>query len=163
MVTNFYLLNRMIIPSIPLVVSENRGFSPQIIHEKQRFSMIFTIHFGGFSPYFWKNTHILDFPCSKGPTTFSVIISRPCDWTKGEEEAEVEPSASLLHGKVVRWSGGRELPTSEEMLGFKVRHTPTHMVKQRMRACANICFKKVYFEKMLWHLSDVIQHCMTRC
>ena len=33
------------------------GFSPQIIHWKIGFSIIFTIHFGGF-PTIWGNTHI---------------------------------------------------------------------------------------------------------
>ena len=31
---------------------------PQIIHLFIGFSIIFTIHFGGCSPYFWFNTHI---------------------------------------------------------------------------------------------------------
>ena len=38
-------------------VSENSGFSPQIIHGLIGFSIIFTIHFGCFSPIFG-NTHI---------------------------------------------------------------------------------------------------------
>ena len=38
-------------------VSENNGFSPQIIHLFIGFSIIFTIHFGGNTPYFWFNTH----------------------------------------------------------------------------------------------------------
>ena len=33
-------------------VSENSGFSPKIIHGLIGFSMIFTIHFGGFNPLF---------------------------------------------------------------------------------------------------------------
>ena len=40
---------------IILGVSENRGFSPQIIHLLIRFSIIFTIHFGSIYPYFWVN------------------------------------------------------------------------------------------------------------
>ena len=36
------------------VFPKNSGFSPQIIHLKIRFSIIFTIHFGGNSPIFWK-------------------------------------------------------------------------------------------------------------
>ena len=38
-------------------VSKNRGFSPQIIPCLIGFSLIFTIHFGGFPPIFG-NTHI---------------------------------------------------------------------------------------------------------
>ena len=40
-----------------LDVSENSGFSPQIIHGLIGFSMIFTIHFGGNTPIFG-NTHL---------------------------------------------------------------------------------------------------------
>ena len=40
-----------------MAVSENNGFSPQIIHLLIGFSMIFTIHFGGFPPIFG-NTNI---------------------------------------------------------------------------------------------------------
>ena len=39
-------------------VSKNRGFSPQIIHWQIGVSMIFTIHFGGCSPYFWKHPNM---------------------------------------------------------------------------------------------------------
>ena len=46
-------------------VSKNRGKTPQIMNVKIGFSMIFTIHVGGFPPIFWKhlplffgNTHI---------------------------------------------------------------------------------------------------------
>ena len=39
-------------------VSENSGFSPQIIHQKIGFSIIVTIHFGGFPPIFG-NTQLL--------------------------------------------------------------------------------------------------------
>ena len=37
-------------------VSENSGFSPQIIHSQKGFSIIFTIHFG--VPPFLGNTHL---------------------------------------------------------------------------------------------------------
>ena len=36
-------------------VSKNGGFSPQIIHGLIGFSIIFTIHFGGNTPIFWKH------------------------------------------------------------------------------------------------------------
>ena len=39
-----------------MAVSENSGFSPQIIHLFLGFSIIFTIHFGGNTPIFG-NTH----------------------------------------------------------------------------------------------------------
>ena len=39
-------------------VSENSGFSPPNHPFLIRFSMIFTIHFGGVYPYFWFNTHM---------------------------------------------------------------------------------------------------------
>ena len=39
-------------------VSENSGFSPQIIHELRGFSIIFTIHFGG-KTLFLGNTHMM--------------------------------------------------------------------------------------------------------
>ena len=45
-------------PWLPLLgVSKNCVFSPPIIHGLIGFSMIFTIHFGGFSPYFWKQPY----------------------------------------------------------------------------------------------------------
>ena len=37
-----------------LAASEIGGFSPQIFHLFIGFSIIFTIHFGGKHPYFWK-------------------------------------------------------------------------------------------------------------
>ena len=40
-------------------VSENRGFSPQIIHFDRVLTIIFTIHFGVF-PYFFGNAHTKD-------------------------------------------------------------------------------------------------------
>ena len=43
---------------IHMGVSKNNGKTPQIIHLFIGFSLIFTIHFGGFSPYFWFNIHI---------------------------------------------------------------------------------------------------------
>ena len=43
---------------IHMGVSKNNG-TPKSSHKKIGFSMIFTIHFGGFpSPYFWFNTHM---------------------------------------------------------------------------------------------------------
>ena len=49
-------------------VSENSGFSPQIIHGLIGFSIILTIHFGVF-PYFWKH------PCYfRKVVAFSVFI-----------------------------------------------------------------------------------------
>ena len=40
----------------PIWVFPKIGY-PQIIHEKIGFSIIFTIHFGGSSPYFWKHPY----------------------------------------------------------------------------------------------------------
>ena len=46
-------------PRLYLDVSENIGFSPQIIHLTIGFSIINTIHFGGKLPNFWKHPYII--------------------------------------------------------------------------------------------------------
>ena len=43
---------------INMDVSENSGFSPQIMHGLIGFSIIFTIHFGVFPPFFLEGTHM---------------------------------------------------------------------------------------------------------
>ena len=84
-------------------VSENSGFSPQIIHGWIGFSITFTIHFGGNTPIFG-NTHILHFFFG-GKTQLPPNVTHLPSQVQWWEFFYLGPLGRWLP-KPLHWSGG---------------------------------------------------------
>ena len=100
-----------------MIVSENRGISPQIIHFNRVFHY-FHLPFWGFPPIFWKHPHKV--PTAYGPK------KHPLPWTKwvsSEKILRVSKTTHHFHENP-RWVQNRKDPYIQESYNTPLEHTP---------------------------------------